>query len=439
LEPTAEQLAGTAAEGAAVARITARLSSQYLLRVVQLLIDTFGDIRAGLLVTAINQANIAGFFRTEEGRRAAGPDGSVPDEARRPISVARLADSTGLPFESTRRIVQRLIDQEVCRHVQGGVVFPRSAAQRPQIVANAIANFSYVHKFVRDLEAAGLVDRADYPIFWADVDDDNVVARFVLGLSAEYVLRALRSLAEVYGDIRKGVVAQTIVTANTAHLDTRPGDGLQFAGVDEPPPDEALKPISVSRLAESLGYPYETMRGHALRLLKAGICARVDGGLIVPTAVVERPQSVRAMLENVGYVRRFMRNMQTLGETHVLREEAGRVRGHFDGDPNIQRYVLHLEREQDPGVRDALRHLLIAEEDRYGSRTERLEKVNWHISECERRISSTRLQIRRLADVAGDARLIQNGEILLANLQDTLALVVDYRRSLLAGLDRSQI
>jgi hypothetical protein len=367
LEPNAQQPAGTATDDAAVARVVARLSSEYLLRVAQLLIDTFGDIRAGMLVTAINQANIAGFFRTEDGRRAAGPDGSVPDEARRPISIARLAESTGLPFESARRIVQRLVDQEVCRHVQGGVIFPRSAARNARIVNNAVLNFGYVHKLVRDFEAVGLVDQTDFAVFWSDEDGDSAVARFVLGLSAEYVLRALRLLVEIHGDVRKGIVAQTIVSANTAHLDTRTDDGLRFAGVDEPPPDQALRPVSVSRLAESLGYPYETMRGHANRLLEASVCVRIEGGLIVPKAVMERPESVRAMLTNVGYVRRFMRNLQTLGDSWAPPEQVSRSRERLGGDQNIRRYVLQFGKEQDPAVRDALRHLRLADEGRHGS------------------------------------------------------------------------
>ncbi|HEX3407028.1 MAG TPA: hypothetical protein VHS81_07300, partial [Caulobacteraceae bacterium] len=76
-------------EDAAVARIVMRLSTEYVLRVLQLLIDTYGDIRAGLLVHAINIANLAYLnAQADEIRQAAGPSGVVPDEMRRPISVA---------------------------------------------------------------------------------------------------------------------------------------------------------------------------------------------------------------------------------------------------------------------------------------------------------------------------------------------------------------
>src|SRR5215469_16034134 len=120
-------------EDAAVARIVTRFSAEYVLRALQLLIEMHGDIRTGLVAQAINTANTAHLdVCTEAGRRAAGADGAIPDEARRPIGIARIADTAGLPFESTRRIVQRLIAQGVCVRVRGGVIVPRAAVHRPE-------------------------------------------------------------------------------------------------------------------------------------------------------------------------------------------------------------------------------------------------------------------------------------------------------------------
>jgi DNA-binding Lrp family transcriptional regulator len=304
-----------AAEDAAIARIVTRLSSEYVLRAFQLLIDAYGDLRAGLLAQAIHTANVAALDHTDEGRSAAGPGGIFPDELRRPIGIARLADSTGLPFESTRRIVQRLIDAGECRRVEGGVILPGAAEERPWRIRAVTSNVSYVRRFMRDLQAAGL-DAAAPPVGSqapASAYDDDAVARIVSMLSSEYVLRALQLLADTYGDIRAGIVAQTIVTANTAHLDAPKGEGWRYAGVNETPPDEVRRPISVARLAESLGLPYETMRGQARRLIDRGVCVRVRGGLIVPRAVLEQPAAARSALANVGYVRKFMRDLHAVG------------------------------------------------------------------------------------------------------------------------------
>ncbi len=299
-------------EDGAIARIVARLSSEYVLRAFQLLIDSFGDVRAGLLAQAIHTANVAYLdARTERGRRAAGSDGIIPDELRRPISIARLADSAGLPFESTRRIVQRLSDMGACVRVDAGVIVPKAAVERPETVRAVIANAGYVRRFVRDLQAAGLAeaDPLAGPQAAERTDVDGPAVRIVARLSAEYILRALGLLVDSYGDIRAGIVAQTVVTANTAHLDARTGAGRRYAGIDHAPPDEVRKPISIARLAASLGVPYETMRGQVRRLLDSGVCIRVDGGVIVPTAVLERPEMARVMLANVRYVRRLVRDL----------------------------------------------------------------------------------------------------------------------------------
>lgn len=309
------QAAESAAGDAAIARIVTRLSSEYVLRAFQLLTDAFGDIRAGLLIHAINSANVAPLLRSNGGRYAAGPGGVFPDEMRRPISIARLAETARLPFESTRRIVQRLVDAGDCVRVNGGVIVPRAIAERPSAVRSLIANAGYVRRFVRGLQAAGL-DAAGRPAGSVRPEyagDDATLARIVSDLSAGYILRSLQLLADTYGDVRAGIVAQTIIIANIAHLDTQTGEGQRYAGIDTTPPDAVRRPIRIARLGESLGLPYETTRAHVRRLVNAGVCVRLDGGVIVPGAILERPSAARLMLANVGYVRRFMADLHAVG------------------------------------------------------------------------------------------------------------------------------
>jgi DNA-binding Lrp family transcriptional regulator len=306
----------SAASDFAIARVVTRLSGEYVLRAFQLTIDAFGDVRAGLLLQAINNANIAGMIHKADGRRVAGPAGIYPDEARRPVSIARLADSAGVPFESARRIVRRLIADGACEQVEGGLIVPSRTLERPPIACISLTTLGYVRRFVRDLEAVGLVEEAPPAERGRGTEGDEAgvaLASRIAPLSNEYVLRALQLLGATYGDVRLGIVAQTIVTANTAHLDGRGGEGWRYAGIDEAPPDAARKPVSVARLAESLGVAYETMRGQVRRLTAAGVCIRVAGGLVVPQAVLETPAATRATLTNVDNVRKFVRAVQTIG------------------------------------------------------------------------------------------------------------------------------
>jgi hypothetical protein len=138
------------------------------------------------------------------------------------------------------------------------------------------------------------------------------IARLVIRRSSEYFLRALQLQADIYGDVRFGVVALTIISANTAYLDTRGGEGWRYAGIDQPLPDSARRPISIKRIAESLSLPYETVRRRVERLLEANACVRVQDGVIVPAALLDSPSAVDAMLANVCHVRKFARDLNEI-------------------------------------------------------------------------------------------------------------------------------
>ena len=301
-------------EDAAIARVVTRMGGEYVLRATRLLIETFGDVRAGLIVQTIDTANNALPTLGPSRRQAAVPGGVSPDAARRPIRVSRLAETAGLPFETTRRIVQRLIETGACMRVEGGVIVPRATLESVPIVRNTMANLAYVRRLVRDLRAVGLIAGEVAPVVDpATRAEDAELAVKVAPFSSRYVLRALRLLAETYGDIRIGMAAQAILTANTAHLETRAGEGWRYAGIYDTPPNEILRPISVYGLAESLGTPYETTRAQVKRLRDAGVCVRIDRGYIVPKAVLETPAALRATLTGVGYVREFVRDVDAVG------------------------------------------------------------------------------------------------------------------------------
>ena len=296
--------------GAAVAQLVTRLGAEYVLRCFQLLIDTYGDIRAGLLMQAINIANVDYTdAQPEEARRAAGAAGVFPDEMRRPVSVASLADAAGLPFENVRRVVQQLIGAGLCKRIPGGVIVPRATIERPENLRATLANLGYARKFMRDLHAVGLIGRIPASLTAAAGEGGTSIARLVIRRSSQYFLGALQLHADIYGDARFGIVALTIISANTAYLDTRGGEGRRYAGIDEPLPDEARRPISIKGIADSLSLPYETVRRRVERMLEANACVRVQRGVIIPAVLLSTPVAIQAMLSNVGYARKFARDL----------------------------------------------------------------------------------------------------------------------------------
>jgi hypothetical protein len=300
--------ASVGADDAAIARSVTRLSGEYVLRFLRLLFDD-GDIRDTVVALAVAAANTAHLNAGMGGvSRYAAVDTPPPDEVRKPVTVSTVAESLGLPFETTRRRMGRLARRGACVRVDGGFIVPTAFLTRRQ-PSRALANVGHVRIFVRDLEAAGLIEAAMVARALPTSDKDAAIARTVTRLSADYTLRALQLLVDTYGDVRTGIVAQTIVTANTTHLAAEASPAGRYAAIDETPPDEVRQPVSVRRLSDWLGLPYETTRGQVLRLIKAGICTRSEAGVIVPTAVLTTPAAARSTLANTACVRKFMRDL----------------------------------------------------------------------------------------------------------------------------------
>ena len=132
-------------------------------------------------------------------------------------------------------------------------------------------------------------------------------------LSTNYVLRSLRLLADLHdGELMTGIVGQAIIAANTAHLDNAADPARRYAGRDLPP-DEMRRPVSVLALSASLGLPFETTRRHVGKLVSAGACRRVRGGVIVPAAVLDNPKFLEAAETNLTHVLQFVRGLRRLG------------------------------------------------------------------------------------------------------------------------------
>ena len=102
------------------------------------------------------------------------------------------------------------------------------------------------------------------------------------------------------------------MTANTAHLD-QADQGIRFAGIDSPPPDELRRPVSVLAISEGLGLSFETTRRHVSRLIAKGRCVRVKKGVMAPQASIEGDIIQDMRRANLANVRRMMRELRRIG------------------------------------------------------------------------------------------------------------------------------
>lgn len=105
-----------------------------------------------------------------------------------------------------------------------------------------------------------------------------------------------------------------IVRANTLHVTRDPTLAAAFSGVDEIPPDELRKTVSINNLARELSLPYETARRHAHKLIDAGICRRSpDRGLVVPAEVHAREDFKRGVIQTFEMTQGLVNDLAAAG------------------------------------------------------------------------------------------------------------------------------
>jgi len=139
-------------------RVTTRLSIDYLLRTLQLVQSYTGlDYLTCLLLLAIISANTAGFDQNLDYQsRYAHQDDLPPPEARRPVSILSLSNAFGLPYETTRRHVNHLVDAGIAQKVRKGVVVPESAGLSAELSDLRRSNLSNLQRLFRNLRKAGV-------------------------------------------------------------------------------------------------------------------------------------------------------------------------------------------------------------------------------------------------------------------------------------------
>lgn len=257
----------------------ARVAVAYFLdsasRITRLLDEDLGPSIAFLGVAWANVAHLA----------VDGDAPSVRDEARAPVTVYRLADNLGMPYETARRYVTRLVEAGFCTRSEAGVIVPEEVVSRPAFRAGVAETWAATTALWRDLQVLGvaLPQPAGPP-----TEED---LRWVTRLSTAYFLNYLRYVTEgLQADPITSLVFLAVYDANARPVRENPDISLALPAPDAVRSDDLREPASVYRVAKSLRLPYETARRHARRLVKDGWCEVVaDGGLIVPGGSLQRP------------------------------------------------------------------------------------------------------------------------------------------------------
>lgn len=136
-------------------RLVARLCADYLLRSLKIVGELAnGELLTGLVNLALVQANVAHLDRVSSGYD--GIDKAPPDEMRRPVSVLALSAMLGLPYETTRRHVAKMLKTGQCVRAKGGIVVPTAVVEDPRRTEMLEVNVMNLRRLVRGLRSAGV-------------------------------------------------------------------------------------------------------------------------------------------------------------------------------------------------------------------------------------------------------------------------------------------
>lgn len=279
------------------------------------------DLLNGLLLASIVQANVERVHEDREQTLQFATPGQVPpDELRRPISILALANSLGLPFETTRRRVQRLVGRGFCEMTPKGVIVPARAANTDSYRRNSLAAYERTRAFYLDLRARGRL--AGLPPLAPWEGGSTPPTRLVGRAITSYILRTIEHVMAALHDFVDGLILLEIVRSNTEPLSAE-----TILSIQGYLPDDLRVPLPVQRLAERLGLTRETARRHVVRLTEAGYCLRKGGGVIVPNTVLARETVTQAIAANAGNLQRMFAGLAGLGVLALWEAEAAEMAG----------------------------------------------------------------------------------------------------------------
>lgn len=140
-------------------RLALRASTRFFLRSIDLLTRTVsdGDILRSVIFLAIVDANTRHLRPSDPvARTFSGTNDQVPDEIRRPVSVHALSLDLALPYETTRRHVNALIEQGLCDRVETGILVRAEVLERDGMVATHRKNLENLTALFSDLRDGGV-------------------------------------------------------------------------------------------------------------------------------------------------------------------------------------------------------------------------------------------------------------------------------------------
>ena len=98
-------------------------------------------------------------------------------------------------------------------------------------------------------------------------------------------------------DLVDALILAAITQANVGAMTASAEHQLAYGVLETTPPDELRRPVSISRLAQGLEMPFETVRRRLRALTEQGVVQAQGTGVIVPAAHYQRQESRAAVVD----------------------------------------------------------------------------------------------------------------------------------------------
>jgi hypothetical protein len=143
---------------AAVGRLAVRLSTEFVLRFVAEVSKRHqGDLLEGLILLTIITANSSHVDHDPKNpRQFVAIEDVHPDEISRPVSILAVSGSLGMPYETVRRYVNRLLKTGACVRVKGGLIVPAEWLHTQANYQSLRENMVSLRRFLGALKRGGI-------------------------------------------------------------------------------------------------------------------------------------------------------------------------------------------------------------------------------------------------------------------------------------------
>jgi DNA-binding transcriptional ArsR family regulator len=143
-------------------------------------------------------------------------------------------------------------------------------------------------------------------------------------------------------DVIDGLLLAAVGAANVSQITRDPALQLAYATLDQEPPDELRRPVSINALATSLRLPFETVRRRIKKFEELGIVHTTPKGVIIAAVSSNAPFYRIAFTAHYQMVRTLYGRFWRLG---LLRDLPHRECAIFDPENPPIRLVTRLSRD----------------------------------------------------------------------------------------------